>query len=68
MKWKWKNLKKVEKRANVVKVLNFTTSINHLKDIKNDDENNVEKNENKNEKKNVDMTMMTSIIKNVHIL
>ena len=48
--------------------MNFTTSINYLKDTEDDDENDIKKNENESERKNVDMTMMTLIIKNVHIL
>ena len=60
--------KRVERKIDAVEILNFTTSINHSKDTENDDENDIEKNENKNERKNVDMTMMTSIIKNVHTL
>ena len=60
--------KRIEKRTDVIRTLNFTTLTNHLKNTKENNENNVKQNEDEDEKKNVDMIIMTSVIKNIYIL
>ena len=48
--------------------MSFITLINHLENTENNDENDVEKDKSKKRKKNVNMTIIISIIKNVHTL